>query len=221
MNLGGLAQAVGNAVGLGTRLGTKPNFPSSPRMSFNLYEEMDKALAKMRSTESQGSRDAQRSLANMTASLASGELPKEIEALVRRSAAEFGTASGLGISQTGARTARDLGLTGLDLQTRAGEMAQMVQAMELNRFNTARGSALDIANIKFKKLSIAMNHAYAKFAAKETRSREYAAAAAGFAGGVVQAFGNEGRNYDPVQYAGGSVSSSQTNTFAPGMGGAP
>ncbi len=215
--MGAFEQAIGTAVGLGTRLLTKPSFPSLRSPKIDLYQEIDRALGQFRKVESQGSRDAQSRLAGVAASLAGGELPPEIEALVRRSAAEFGTAAGLGASQTGARTARDLGLTALDLTMKGTELTQALQALELNRYNTARGSALDVANIKFKKSAIAMNHAYAKFAVSESRSQEFSATAAALATQLASA--TTGMMTGGGGIGDSGVLASQTDALAPGLGG--
>ena len=142
---------------------TVPAFPAPERQTreaLGIPAATDQALQSDLDKTFTESMDALKENASKMESLSSsylkGEIPSDVQAQIRRLTSERGLASGIGRGQAGqAMTARDLGLTSMDLQSQGVQITQAANAVRetLGKLAAAKSEfnkSFDLETAKFQ-----------------------------------------------------------------------
>lgn len=161
-----LPLAIGAMGMLGGAL-TRPKMPSQGSFTpLDVEAETRKILANRETLRDPRLSAALAQQASTALSLSRGEIPKEVQEQVRQVAAENALRGGLSGDQASRLTARDLGLTSLDMMKRGEGLTAQLEEIRMNNLNSAYDSALGKANQLYEKFVTTEQYKMAKYQEK-------------------------------------------------------
>lgn len=156
--------------GLGTMaLGklTEPKAPkATPFTPVDLQKETTDIFNQNEAMKPAENRQATAAAWTSALALSRGQLPEDVQKMVRQSAAESAANIGLSGDQATRLTARNLGLTSLDAMAQGQKMAAQLETMRDNDWAVAQNSALSKANQLFESWSVAEQNKMNRYAMK-------------------------------------------------------
>jgi len=147
----------------------EPDFPdarSAPDFDFDA--ETARSLEERKQSEDPQLRDLLTQQTKNALSLSRGELPAEVEATLRRVAAENTVLRGLSSEQGTRLTTQAIGVSQLDAMKRGSELTQLLEHIQQNEWTTAADSALSKANLLFTNYATQEKYRLAKWQQKAT-----------------------------------------------------
>lgn len=156
--------------GLGTMALGKLTAPKAPKSTaftpVDLQAETTKIFNENEAMKPAAARDTANAAWTNALSLSRGELPEDVQKMVRQSAAESAASIGLSGDQATRLTARNLGLSSLDAMQTGQRLAAQLETLRDNDWATAQNSAVSKANQLFEAWSTAEQAKMNRYALK-------------------------------------------------------
>lgn len=134
---------------------TEPKAPgSTPFKPLDIQKETKTIFEENEAGKPIATREATSALWTKALSLSKGELPEDVQKMVRQSAAESAANIGLSGDQATRLTARNLGLSSLDATRAGAQLMGQLETLRDNDWAVAQNSALSKANQMFESWSV-------------------------------------------------------------------
>ena len=144
----------------------RPQFPTLGDFTpTNVDTDAAASLTAVKGMKSADLAAAEASQAQMAASLSKGQLPEGVAAMIRQKTLESGASLGLSGAQTSRLTARDLGVSSLQMIQAGTEITKQLEGIRMAEVGVAYDSALSKANQTYEAYALKTQQALAKYTA--------------------------------------------------------